>query len=132
MLDVQTAALVGATGQGKTRALHHLAGMAAHLELLPVELQAAGHVAGALPRRVRHAIEARLGKPLTAGAVQHVLADPGLLLLIDGASEADADARAALSADLQQLTAQRPVRLVAAGRNLPLTIAAVALPASAA
>lgn len=81
--------------------------MASQLELLPVELQAAGHVPGALSRRIRHAIEARLGKALTAGAVQYVLADPGLLLLIDGASEADADARAALSADLHGDAAAR-------------------------
>jgi hypothetical protein len=46
VLDVQTAALVGATGQGKTRALRDLAGMAAQRRLLPVELQAVGHVPG--------------------------------------------------------------------------------------
>ncbi|MGH3286977.1 MAG: hypothetical protein ACRDPD_20225 [Streptosporangiaceae bacterium] len=80
-------------------------------------------MAGALPRRVRHAIKTRLGRSLTVGAVQYVLADPGLLLMIDGVSEVDADAHAALSADLQQLRAERPVRLVATGRDLPLTIA---------
>jgi len=52
--------------------------------------------------------------------------------LIDGVSEVDAGTRAALSADLQQLRAQRPVQLVAAGRDLPLTIAGADLPDSSA
>lgn len=132
VLEEQTAALVGATGQGKTRALRYLAGVATQRGLVPVVFQAAGHVAGALARRVRHAIEARLGGPLTAGAVQYALADPGLLLLIDGVSEVDAGTRGALSADLQQLRAQRPVRVVATGRDLRLTVAGVGLPDSSA
>ena len=123
VLEEETAALVGATGQGKTRALRYLAGKAAQRGLVPVVFQAAGHASGALPRRVRHAIEERLGGLLTAGAVQYALADPGLLLLIDGVSEVDEDTRAALAADLQQLRTQRPVQLVATGRDLPLTIA---------
>lgn len=132
VLEEETAALVGATGQGKTRALKYLAGVAAQRGLVPVVFQATGHVAGALSRRVRHAIEARLDGPLTAGAVQYALADPGLLLLIDGVSEVDAGTRAALSVDLQQLRAQRPVQLVATGRDLPLTIAGADLPDSSA
>jgi len=132
VLEEETAALVGATGQGKTWALKYLAGVAAQRGLVPVVFQTAGHVVGALPRRVRHAVEARLGGPLTAGAVQYALADPGLLLLIDGVSEVDAGTRAALSADLQQLRAQRPVQLVATGRDLPLTIAGADLPDSSA
>ena len=132
VLEETTAALVGATGQGKTRALRYLAGVAAQRGLVPVVFQAAGHVAGALPRRVRHAIEARLAGPLTAGAVHYALADPGLLLLIDGVSEVDAGTRAALSADVQQLRAQRPVQVVATGRDLPLTIASAGLPDSTA
>jgi len=132
VLEEETAALVGATGQGKTRALTYLAGVAAQRELVPVVFQAAGHVEGVLPRRVRHAIEARLGGPLTVGAVQYALADPGLLLLIDGVSEVDAGTRAALSADLQQLRAQRPVQLVVTGRDLPLIMAGADLPDSSA
>jgi hypothetical protein len=132
VLEEQSAALVGATGQGKTRALMYLASVAAQRGLVPVVLHAAGHMAGALPRRVRYSIEALLGQSLTAGAVEHVLADPGLLLLLDGVSEVDPATRAALAADLQQLRAQRPVQLVAAGRDFPLTIAGAALPGNSA
>ena len=132
VLEEETAALVGATGQGKTQALRYLAGVAAQRGLVPVVFQAAGHVTGALPRRVRHAVEERLVGPLASGAVQYALADPGLLLLIDGVSEVDGDTRAALAADLQQLRAQRPVQLVATGRDLPSTIAGADLPDSSA
>jgi hypothetical protein len=47
-------------------------------------------------------------------------------------SEVDEDTRAALAADLRQLRTQRPVQLVAAGRDLPLTIAGASLPGSSA
>jgi hypothetical protein len=128
VLEEQCAALVGATGEGKSAALRYLAGAAARRGLVPVRFDAAGHVAGMLPRRVRHAIEAVTKRPLTAGAVQHVLAAPELLLLIDGVAEVSAGTREGLSADLSQLSAQRPVRVIAAGRDLPLTLAGAALP----
>lgn len=132
VLGEQAAALVGATGSGKSAALLYLAGLAAQHGLVPVLLEATGHTTGALPRRVRYGIEAVLKRPLTAGAVQHVLAAPELLLLIDGVSEVSADTRASLSSDLDQLAAQRPVRIIAAGRDLPLTIAGAGLPDNAA
>ena len=86
---------------------------------------------GLAPDR-RYGIETVLKRPLTAGAVQRVLAAPELLLVIDGVSEVSADTRASLSSDLDQLAAQRPVRVIAAGRDLPLTIAGVGLPDSTA
>ena len=132
VLGEQAAALVGATGEGKSTALRCLAGLAAQHGLVPVLLEATGHTAGALPQRVRHGIEAVLKRPLTAGAVQQVLAAPELLLLIDGVSEVSADTRASLRSDLDQLAAQRPVRVIAAGRDLPLTIDGAGLPDSAA
>jgi energy-coupling factor transporter ATP-binding protein EcfA2 len=132
VLGEQAVALVGATGEGKSTALRYLAGIAAQRGLVPVLLEAAGHTAGALPRRVRYEIETVLKRPLTAGAVQHVLAAPELLLVIDGVSEVSADTRASLSSDLDQLAAQRPVRVIAAGRDLPLTIAGAGLPDSTA
>jgi hypothetical protein len=128
VLTEQTAVLVGAAGQGKSTALRYLAARPVERGLIPVMLQAAGHVPGSLPRRVRNAIEVLLGRSLTAGAVQHLLALPELLLLIDGVSEVDSDTRAGLSSDLGQLAAQCPVRLIAAGRDLPLTIAGAAMP----
>ena len=132
VLREQAAALVGATGEGKSTALRYLADIAAQRGRVPVLFEAAGHTAGVLPRRVRHGIEAVLKRPLTADAVQHVLAAPELLLLIDGVSEVGADTRASLSADLRQLAAQRPVQVIAAGRDLPLTIAGAGLPESTA
>jgi hypothetical protein len=132
VLGEQAAALVGATGEGKSTALRYLAGIAAQRGLVPVLLEAAGHTAGALPRRVQYGIEAVLKRPLTTGAVQHVLAAPELLLLVDGVSEVSADTRASLCSDLRQLAAQRPVRVIAAGRDLPLTIAGAGLPESTA
>jgi len=132
VLREQAVALVGATGEGKSTALRYLAAIAAQRGQVPVLFEAAGHAAGMLPRRVRHGIEAVLKRPLTAGAVQHVLAAPELLLLIDGVSEVGADTRASLSADLRQLAAQRPVQVIAAGRDLPLTIAGAGLPESTA
>lgn len=128
VLAEQAAALVGATGEGKSTALRYLAAIAAQRGLVPVFLEASGHTPGALTRRVRYGIEAVLKRPLTAGAVQHVLAAPELLLLIDGVSEVSADTRASLRSDLGQLAAQRPVRVIATGRDLPLTIAGVGLP----
>lgn len=128
VLGEQCAALVGATGEGKSTALRYLAGAAAERGLLPVRFDAAGHAAGMLPRRVRHAIESMMQGSLTAGAVQHVLAAPELLLLIDGVSEVSEGTRAGLSADLRRLSAQRPVRVIAAGRDLPATLAGAALP----
>lgn len=132
VLGEQAAALVGATGEGKSTALRCLAGLAARHGLVPVLLEATGHTAGALPQRVRHGIEAVLKRPLTAGAVQQVLAASELLLLIDGVSEVSADTRASLRSDLDQLAAQRPVRVIAVGRDLPLTIDGAGLSDSAA
>jgi hypothetical protein len=124
ILDESHAVLVGATGQGKTTTLMHLGGVAAQRGLVPVILQAAGHTPGALPRRVRHAVEARLGQALTIGALDTLLVAPTLVLLLDGVSEVDADTREALHGDLQRLAAQRrPVRIITTGRDLPLTIA---------
>ena len=132
VLGEQAAGLVGATGEGKSTALRCLAGLAAQHGLVPVLLEATGHTVGALPQRVRHGIEAVLKRPLTAGAVQQVLAAPELLLLIDGVSEVSADTRASLRSDLDQFAAQRPIRVIAAGRDLPLTIDGAGLPDSAA
>lgn len=131
VLEEQSAVLAGATGEGKSTALQHLAGLAAQRGLVPVRLDAAGHTAGALPRRVRYGIEAVLKRPLTAGAVQHALADPGLLVLIDGVSEVSADTRAGLRADLDQLAAQRPLRVIATGRDFLQTISGAGLPDNA-
>jgi hypothetical protein len=123
VLDDSSAVLVGATGQGKTTTLMHLGRVAAERGLVPVTFQAAGHTPGSLPRRVRHAVEARLGQALTIGALDMLLVSPALVLLIDGVSEVDADTRDALRGDLQRLAAQRPVRVIATGRDLPLAIA---------
>jgi hypothetical protein len=130
VLGERSAVLIGATGVGKTAALRYLAGIAAQRGLVPVLLEAAGHTAGALPRRVRYGIEAVLKRPLTAGAIQHVLAAPELLLLIDGVSEVSAGMRESLYSDLRQLAAQRPVRVIASGRDLPMTISGAGLPGS--
>lgn len=128
MLEEQSAVLTGATGVGKTAALTYLARIAAQRGLVPVLLDAAGHTDGALPRRVRYGIEAVLKLPLTAGAIGHVLAAPELLLLIDGVSEVSAGTRESLCSDLRQLAAQRPVRIIASGRDLPMTISGTGLP----
>jgi hypothetical protein len=130
VLGERSAVLIGATGVGKTAALRYLAGIAAQRGLVPVPLQAAGHTAGALPRRVRYAIEAVLKRPLTVGGVQHVLAAPELLLLIDGVSEVSAGTRESLCSDLRQLAAQRPIRIIASGRDLPMTCSGIGLPGS--
>ncbi len=132
VLGEQAAALVGATGEGKSTALRYLAGLAAQHGLVPVLFEATGHTAGALPQRVRHGIEAVLKRPLTAGAVQQVSVTPELLLLIDGVSEVSVNTRASLRSDLDQLAAQRPVRVIAVGRDLPLTIDGAGLPDSTA
>ena len=80
-------------------------------------LLASGHTQGGLGRRVRQRIVTTLDEPLTVGAVNFVRATPGLLLLIDGVSEADDDAGE--RCDLQLLAAQRQLRIVATGRDLP-------------
>jgi hypothetical protein len=123
VLDGSSVALIGATGAGKTTTLKYLAGMAAQRGLIPVVLQAAGHTSGALPRRIRHAVEVHLRQPLTVGAVETLLATPSLVLMIDGVSEVDADARDALHGDLERLAAQRPVQIVTTGRDLLQAVA---------
>jgi hypothetical protein len=128
VLGEQSAVLIGATGEGKSTALRYLGRIAAQRGLLPVFFEAAGHTAGALARRVRYGIEAVLKRSLTGGAIQHVLASPELLLLIDGVSEADATARESLYSDLRQLAAQRPLRIIASGRDLLMTIGGTGLP----
>lgn len=128
VLDEAQAVLIGATGQGKTTTLMHLAAVAAQRGLLPILLQAAGHTPGSLPRRVRHAIEVKLGEPLAAGALDAVMATHDLVLFIDGVSEVDERTREALHGDLQQLAAQRPLRVIAASRDLPIAFAVASLP----
>lgn len=132
VLGEQSAALVGATGMGKSAALRYLARTAAQQGRIPVLFDAFGHTTGALPRRVRYRIEALLKRPLTAGAVSHILAAQDLLLLVDGVSEVSAATRASLAEDLSQLAAQRPVQVIATGRDLPLTADGAALPDSTA
>ncbi|MCM3882240.1 NACHT domain-containing NTPase [Frankia sp. R82] len=122
ILGQARAVLVGAAGQGKTITLTHLGEVAAARGLLPVIVPAAGHVAGALPRRIRHAVEVQLGQSLTAGAVDALLSAPTLVLLIDGVSEVDSETRDALGGDLQRFAAQRSVQMIATGRDLSLTI----------
>ena len=117
VLGTPVAALVGATGQGKTMSLRHLAWVAASLGLVPILLPASGHTPGTLGRRVRAFVEEALGQRLTPGAVESLLAAHELVLLIDGASEADEDATNALRGDLQRLAVLRPLRVVATGRD---------------
>ncbi|MCM4080623.1 hypothetical protein [Paractinoplanes hotanensis] len=126
LLDQRRAVLVGATGQGKTSTLIHLSAVAAEMGRFPVVLNAAGHVSGALPRRIKQEVEVRLGQILTAGALDSILLDPALMLFIDGVSEVDDDTREALREDLGRITAQRNLRIIATGRDLNLTIATTA------
>jgi hypothetical protein len=128
VLGQHSAVLIGATGEGKSTALRYLGGIAAQRGLVPVFFEAAGHTAGALARRVRYGIEAVLKQSLTGGAIQHVLAAPELLLLIDGVSEAGTAARESLCSDLRQLAAQRPLRIIASGRDFLMTIGGTGLP----
>lgn len=128
ILDERQAVLVGATGQGKTTALFHLASVAASRGLVPVVVLAAGYTSGSLHSRVRHAVETRLGQRLTVGAAETVMALPTLVLLIDGVSEVDVTVRDAVHEDLQRLTTQRPVRVVMTGRDLSTTMTVASLP----
>ena len=118
LLDAGQVVLVGPTGTGKTITLAMVRRLAAERGDIPVLIVADGHQYGALDRRLYEAVEGRLGRRLTVGAVQRLLADEGLLLLVDGVSEVDADTREALRYDLRVLAARRPLRVVATGRDL--------------
>jgi hypothetical protein len=118
MLEAMQSLLVGPTGTGKTTCLDTLSEQAASRGGVPVLLRADGHLPGILPRRVHEAVAGVLGQRLTAVGVEQLLADPGLLLLIDGVSEVDSDTRAALAHDLQTLAAQRAVQVIGTGRDL--------------
>lgn len=122
VLDDPVVVLVGATGQGKTTSLNQLAVHAANEGMIPIRFAASGHVAGALERRIRNIAEDALAQQLSPGAFACLLAAPGLLLLIDGISEIDDEARDALRADLQHLAVQRPLRIVATARDLPKAV----------
>jgi hypothetical protein len=123
LLGEPLVALTGASGAGKTISLANLANRAAMRGVVPVQLSAAGHVPGSLPRRIRNAIENALDRQLSPGAVEAVMALPELLLLVDGISEVPEETQAALRADLGTLNAQRPLRVIATGRDLPIVIA---------
>jgi hypothetical protein len=118
LLDAQQVVLVGPTGTGKTTTLAMVRRLAAERGDIPVLVVADGHQPGALDRRLHEAVAAVLGRRLTVGAVQRLLADEGLLLLGDGVSEVDADTREALRHDLRVLAARRPLRVVASSRDL--------------
>jgi hypothetical protein len=118
MLETTQTLLVGPTGTGKTTCLDTLSEQAASRGGVPVLLRADGHVPGILPRRVHEAVADVLDQRLTPVGVERLLADPGLLLLIDGVSEVDPDTRAALANDLQTLAAQRAVHVIGTGRDL--------------
>jgi hypothetical protein len=118
MLEATQSLLVGPTGTGKTTCLDTLSEQAASRGGVPVLLRADGHLPGTLPRRVHEVVAGVLGQRLTAVGVQRLLADPGLLLLIDGISEVDRDTRAALGHDLRTLAAQRVLQVIGTGRDL--------------
>jgi hypothetical protein len=118
MLEAGQSLLVGPTGTGKTTCLDTLSEQAASRGGVPVLLRADGHLPGTLPRRVHEAVAGVLGQRLSAVGVERLLADPGLLLLIDGISEVDPDTRAALGHDLRTLAAQRALQVIGTGRDL--------------
>jgi hypothetical protein len=112
--------ITGFSGTGKTVSLTLLTCLAAENDYIPIYISAAGHAPGSLPNRIRGAIESVLSRRLSPGAVERVLALPELLLLIDGISEVPEAAQNALRSDLEKLNAQRPLRVIAAGRDLPV------------
>src|SRR6266567_1699566 len=118
LLAARHVVLVGPTGTGKTTTLAAARRLAVEGGDVPVVLRADGHVRGALGRRIHDAVRAVLGRRLTVGGVQRLLADDGLLLLVDGVSEVDADSREALRHDLRALAGQRALRIVVTGRDL--------------
>lgn len=118
LLAAQQVVLIGPTGTGKTTTLGALRRLAAERGDLPVLLRADGHLPGTLGRRVQEAVARVLDRRLTLGGVQRLLADQGLLLLVDGVSEVDQNALDAMRHDLRALAAQRPARVIATGRDL--------------
>lgn len=118
LLAAQQVVLIGPTGTGKTTTLGTLRRLAAERGDLPVLLRADGHLPGTLGRRVQEAVARVLGRRLTVGGAQRLLAEHGLLLLVDGVSEVDQNALDAMRHDLRALAAQRPVRVIATGRDL--------------
>lgn len=118
LLDSAPSLLIGATGEGKTTSLRALERHAAGRGDVPVLILANGHQPGTLPHRIQARVETVLGMPLTAGAVEALLADTRLVVLIDGASETDRPTREALRNDLAWLTARRHFRFILAGRDL--------------
>jgi hypothetical protein len=118
LLNAGQAVLVGPTGTGKSTTLGTVRHLAADGGELPVLLRADGHLPGTLGRRVGEAVAGVLARRLTVGAEQRLLAEQGLLLLVDGVSEVDTDTQDALRHDLRMLAAQRPLRVIAAGRDL--------------
>lgn len=118
LLDSAPSLLIGATGEGKTTSLRALERHAAERGDVPVLILAGGHQPGTLPHRVRARVETILGTPLAVGAVEALLADPRLVVLIDGVSETDRRTREALRNDLAWLTAHRAFRFILAGRDL--------------
>jgi hypothetical protein len=118
LLEGGQVVLVSPTGSGKTTTLHALRRIAAGRGDVPVLLRADGHLPDTLARRMHEAVASVLGRRLTGGGVERLLADQELLLLVDGVSEVDADTQDALRRDLRVLAAQRPLRVVTAGRDL--------------
>jgi len=118
LLAARQVVLIGPTGTGKTTTLDTLRRIGAERGDVPVLLRADGHLPGTLSRRVHEAVASVLDGRLTAGGVQRLLADHGLLLLVDGVSEVDQDTREALRRDLRALATQRPLGVVATGRDL--------------
>jgi hypothetical protein len=121
LLDDRQVSLVGPTGTGKTTTLAMLRRIAAERGAVPVLLRADGHLPGTLGRRLHEAVTNVLGSRLTVGGVERLRADQDLLLLVDGVSEVDENTRAALRHDLRALAAQRPLGVVASGRDLATT-----------
>jgi hypothetical protein len=96
--------LSGRTGGGKTSAVD----LAANLDTdgqgrVVVAVHAEAYVGTRLPALVADALSVAVGRPLASVTGQQALADPDVVLVVDGASEIPAPMRDALRTELQPL-----------------------------
>jgi hypothetical protein len=110
--------LSGRTGSGKTSAVEVARQRSAAAGRALICGHAESYVSGRLPDLVADALSIQVGRPLPTITGQQALADAGVTLVIDGASEIPAPMRNDLSEELRPIvTTPNGARVVLVGRD---------------